>query len=195
MGLVYWWNGTDWDLGAQPVPDCPGPPVPGGIIFCGPNSWWISAAGVEGQTLVSHGADAPTWASIFPAADLDVPWQTPNLLNSWVNSGPGYDPVGYRKLANGTVELKGLPKGGKVNQPIFVLPPDCCPYAQIPRSVLAGNGGARVDVTKTGSVAVQWYIGSGSNANVSLAGYTFAIAPTFVGTCRLSGVGALIGAH
>ena len=191
---MFWWTGTEWEIGSSPVPDCPGPPISGGVVFCGPNSWWISDAGVEGQVLASHGADAPTWENVlFPVAELDTDWQTPDLLNSWVHNGPGFEPVGFRWLHNGTMELKGFVKGGKLGQAIFMLPPDCCPTVQVAQLVVAGPGEARLDITKSGAVMVRWYIGVGSNAGVSLAGCTFAITPTFFGTCRLSGVGSLIG--
>lgn len=176
--IVYWFDGAHWTHGSTPIPDCPGPPVPGGIIYCGTNTWWISAAGTEGQVLVSHGADAPTWETPAVAATPPL-FTTAALLNGWVNYGLGYEGAGFRLHADGTCELKAYIKGGKTATSCLLLPPGCRPALQMPYMTLSNNtGSARVDVAKSGNVYVQSYQGGGSNASVSLNGIRFPVAPT-----------------
>jgi len=48
-------------------------------------------------------------------------WVAPTLLNSWVNFGSDYTPVGY-SMEGGRVWLRGLIKSGTLNADAFVLP-------------------------------------------------------------------------
>ena len=51
-----------------------------------------------------------------------LPWNAPSLLNGWANQGGGYTTAGYRRHADGTVELKGGITGSQgsdaINLPI-----------------------------------------------------------------------------
>ena len=165
--IIYWWDGAHWTHGAAPVPDAPGPPVPGAVWFCGPNAMLMTTAGTLGQVLVSGGEDAPYWA------DIDPPWETPTLLNGWTNFGLGYAPAGFRRHLDGTGELRGYLSGGLLGVPMFVVPYK--PALQVPRLVLAGMGSARVDVSRLGSVIAQRFQGGGG-PTVSLTGYRYPLA-------------------
>jgi hypothetical protein len=170
---VYWWDGAHWQLGIAPVPDAPGPPIPGGVWYCGPNTIYMTEAGQIGQHLVSHGADAPTWE--WPITSTE--WVEVELLNGWVNYGLGYETAAYCLGDDDFVEFKGYIKGGKTAMPVFVLPQQLSPSLQVPRMVLSNNNGnARVDVAKTGNVYVQSYQGTGNNKSVSIGGIRFRVA-------------------
>jgi hypothetical protein len=103
-------------------------------------------------------------------------WQdaTSLLVNSWVNYAAGHRTVGYRKSAIGQVFLRGLVKSGTApSVTIFTLPSGFRPAQQEIFMQASNLGQARVDVFTTGAVQVVSYIGSGSNAFVSLAGINF----------------------
>jgi hypothetical protein len=171
--VVYWFDGKHWTHGSAPVPDCPGPPKPGGVIYCGLNTWWISDPGPEGYKLTSHGENTPTFEPP-PSAPL---FTEATLVNGWVNFGSGFDTAGFRRHTDGTTELKGTVCLGKIAVAVFVLPPKLAPILQQQRLVLSGTGAARVDVGKSGSVIVQLYQGTGSNGRVDLGGYRFPAVP------------------
>lgn len=162
--VVYWWDGAHWTHGSAPVPDCPGPPKPGGVVFCGPNAFWISEAGTEGQVLVSHGEDAPTWENI---TNSNPPWVTPTLTNNWKNYSTTFESAGYREIP-GKIEFSGLVKGGATGKPIFTMALSRPLSKDSIHLGVAGKGVARIDVTVSGEVLVRTYQGLGSNVFVSL---------------------------
>ena len=103
------------------------------------------------------------------------PWQTPTLLNGWVNYGSGYNPAGYFKDSSGVVHLRGLVKsggfdvfGGIFTLPIGYRPPGRGIFAVLTNSELGG-----VDVLSNGEVLPR----IGNNAWISLEGITFRVAP------------------
>jgi hypothetical protein len=104
----------------------------------------------------------------------DTSWtNVSSFSNSWVNFGSGVRVAGYRKLLNGTVEIRGMVKSGSVAQ-IFALPSTYWPTAQEAFLVHAGTSGfARVEVYPSGSVALTGYGTGGSNTLVSLSGIYF----------------------
>jgi len=57
-------------------------------------------------------------------------WQTPTLLNSWVNVGPGYSEAGYYKDPFGRIWLRGLLRVGASGTVIFTLPSGYRPAAE-----------------------------------------------------------------
>lgn len=98
-------------------------------------------------------------------------WQTPALLNGWVDYGAPFNPVGYCVDAFGIVRLRGLAKSGTVGTttPIFQLPTGLIPPNQCAFAVQSNNTIGRVDVDASGNVIVV----IGTNAFVSLDGIAF----------------------
>lgn len=98
-------------------------------------------------------------------------WVAPALLNSWVNFGGAYSPVGYYKDNLNIVHLRGLIKSGTATAgtPLFTLPAGYLPaYIMIfptPSNDLYGE----TQVRATGSVEIV----VGSNVWISLDGISF----------------------
>lgn len=113
--------------------------------------------------------DAPTSYTLDPWHNVGDPGE-PAFLNSWVNYGPGYDVVGFRKDPFGRVHLRGLLKGGTTGNPVFTLPVGYRPPAQ--SYFVTDNAGvhARVVVNTVGTVTVD--IGPAGN-NTSLETVSF----------------------
>lgn len=176
--LVYWYDGKHWTLGAAPIPDTPGSPIPGGVWYCGVNTMHMTEAGTEGKFLASHGAgETPTWELPPNDKPLVPVWITPPLLNGWLNYAAGWEVAGVRKHLDGTGELKGLLKLGTRRTAMFVIPDGLGlrPPVSVPRTVSSGNGYARVDINPSGSVIVNTYFTGGSNAFVSLSGIRYSL--------------------
>jgi len=90
-------------------------------------------------------------------------WQTPTLINSWVNYGGGWQGARYIKDDTGTVFIEGLVAAGTGT--VFTLAAGYRPLNSLIFSTVANNAFARMDVTTAG--LVQWNTG-GTNAYVSL---------------------------
>lgn len=94
----------------------------------------------------------------------DSGWIAPTLLNSWVNYGAPFDPIGYRKIG-GIVFMRGLAKNGTAPGTIFVLPVGYRTAAQLIVAVVTNvNTIGRMDLQPDGVVRME----SGSNAWFSL---------------------------
>lgn len=83
----------------------------------------------------------------------------PTFGGAFVNYGAGYAGAGFRRYADGTVELRGLVKTGTAGQTIFTLPAG---YRPVDNKILATSsndtyGQVRVDAT-TGNVIL--FVGS-----------------------------------
>jgi hypothetical protein len=76
-------------------------------------------------------------------------WQTPTLINSWVNYANGYNPAGYRKTTDGIVQLLGLICNGTLSTPAFVLPTGYRPLkpVHIPSNANGVIGYVRLDTS------------------------------------------------
>lgn len=102
-------------------------------------------------------------------------WTAPTLGTAWVNYGGAapnqHQDAGYRKLLNGTVEIRGMVKSGTVST-IFTLPVGFRPLKNETFIQLSNTGSARVEIFANGNVVVT-YLTGGSNAFVSLAGIRF----------------------
>ena len=99
-------------------------------------------------------------------------WQTPRLLNDWVNYGNGFNNAGYFKDSLGIVHLKGLVRGGTADT-IFTLPLGYRPSARELHGVSCSpNTIGRVDILPNGTVRRH----VGDNAWISLDGITFRAA-------------------
>jgi hypothetical protein len=103
---------------------------------------------------------------------LQENWQTPSLLNAWVNYASGYNPAGYFLDKSGIVHLRGLVRSGTVGAAIFTLPAGYRPPFRELHMVMSNGAVARCDVLVDGSVTAV----TGSNAWFSLDGITFRVA-------------------
>jgi hypothetical protein len=77
-----------------------------------------------------------------------VKWQTPTLLNSWVNYGSPYEPPGYHMDASGVVHLRGMVRGGTAGDAnsIFTLPAGYRPLYDVIVPAVAADAFAEVHV-------------------------------------------------
>jgi hypothetical protein len=101
-------------------------------------------------------------------------WQTPTLLNSWVDFGNPYGPTAYRKDLNGVVHLRGVIKDGTTTggTVVFTLPAGFRPGANLEEIFVATTNpqnSAEVVVEADGDVAIY----GASATYISLSGITF----------------------
>jgi hypothetical protein len=98
------------------------------------------------QTLTNKTLTTPTIT--------DTGWLTPTLVNSWVDFGSTFAVVGYRKLANGDVELRGAVKtGSSGTATITTLPEGYRPTATINRIISSAGRIVILRVSSAGVVA------------------------------------------
>jgi hypothetical protein len=86
-----------------------------------------------------------------------LPWNTPTLLNGWANIGGGLDVAGYRRHADGSVEIKGaITKGTNASAVAFNIPDGYRPFKQRQFTIggLSGDRIAQMDVATNGNVIV-----------------------------------------
>lgn len=103
-------------------------------------------------------------------------WIAATLTNSWTNYAGTYELAGYRKMADGTVMLRGLVKTGTVAVAIFTLPVAYRPALNSIWQQTANLGTCRMSVlASTGSVQVDAYISPGTSGLVSLSGIRFSV--------------------
>jgi hypothetical protein len=84
------------------------------------------AIGPQGPTGATGGnATVPldAWHNIGAAGE-------PAFLNNWV-AFPGHQPPAFRKMPDGTVQLRGMLRNGTMGQPMFTLPASCWPKAYV----------------------------------------------------------------
>jgi hypothetical protein len=108
-------------------------------------------------------------------------WQTPTLLNAWINRGSPNNPVGYWKGTDGVVHLRGSIQSGVTNTNIFILPAGYRPpgkevFLVLCYSSTLGYVPGRVDVFSDGTVLCQTGPASGLTVLLSLDGLTFRVA-------------------
>ena len=103
----------------------------------------------------------------------------PTLLNSWVNYGSEYTPVGYYKTVEGIVNLSGTIKDGtsSTGTILFTLPTGFRPLTRKNLIAQCSNGTAvnacQIDIDTSGNVTLK---ANGQNTWLSLDGVNF---PTF----------------
>ena len=118
-------------------------------------------------------------AGVLTAAGIaSEAWVYPALGNAWVTpgaSGASVQTVSYRKMADGTVTLRGIAGNGTVST-MFVLPTGYRPLLNEWFLCLANNGGVQIAVLSTGDVLVNSYIAGGTNTLVSLGGIRFHVS-------------------
>lgn len=122
-------------------------------ITIGRNMGW-------GETPVNIAGNLVVNGSITNA-NLDSQWQTPVLLNGWVNFDSGYNLAQYRIDGDGVVWLRGLVKDGTFGTNIFNLPTGFRPsHRQLHVVCTWSNnppaGIGRVDVASDGFVSFQY---------------------------------------
>ena len=95
----------------------------------------------------------------------------PTLLNSWVNFGDGFAPVGYWKGSDNMVHITGLIKNGVTSEGavIFTLPSGFRPEFKGIFTITQDNAVGRIDVNDNGNVLV---VKAGA-VFTSLAGISF----------------------
>jgi len=108
-------------------------------------------------------------------------WQSPALLNSWVNFGSVYNPVGYWRDSVGVVHLRGVIRSGTFRATIFTLPAGYRPAleeAQLTWCISSAMGYqvARVDISAAGEVICVQAASSGTTTALFLDGMTFRAA-------------------
>jgi hypothetical protein len=126
---------------------------------------------------------------------LQEDWQTPTLVNGWVNYGSGFNPAGYFQDKNGVVHLRGLVRNGTAGSIIFTLPSSYRPESRELFAVIANSELGRCDVLPNGTVQAVL----GSNTWFSLDGITFraaqlsiVIPPVIIDPPILVGGGGLV---
>jgi hypothetical protein len=129
----------------------------------------------EGKILV----DGSEYAGPAPAAPAVPAFIAPILLNSWKNHGDTANykqsVAGYRKHADGTVELTGLVDGGAVGTNIFNLPAGYRPANQKAFAVCCAASGdtiAFIKIQPNGNVLFS----TGTPNSVFLTGVRFPLA-------------------
>lgn len=99
------------------------------------------------------------------------PWTTPTFQNSWTKyaSGGLYGNVGYRKMPDGTVVMRGLIASGTQNNTAFTLPVGYRPTDNQLFACAMNGGVNRITVQTDGQVVVQETLaGTFNNTWISL---------------------------
>lgn len=111
---------------------------------------------------------------ILPSTQIAEAFIAPTLLNSWVNWGVPFNPVGYGKDAQGFVHLRGVIKNGTttLGTQLFTLPAGYRPANQEIYSVASNSAYGEVRIDAAGVVTVQ----VGAAAFLSLDNITFRAA-------------------
>jgi hypothetical protein len=107
-----------------------------------------------GYVPVARGDDTYSWMPPTGTTTEIGPgdWQTPTLLNSWVNPYPGiHNNPEYRIDSFGMVHLQGMVGGGSAGT-IFTLPVGFRPTLPQTFKVNANSGSIRIDVNADGTV-------------------------------------------
>lgn len=133
----------------------------------------------DGTTIVLNGDGSYTMGRIARDSAgvttiTDSTWTVATLTAPWVAFGSGLRTPGYRRKLNGEVQLRGMIKSGAAGGTIFTLPVGMRPTE--PETFICAAGGpgaARVDVSASGVVSVNAFIGAGTNSYVSLSGISF----------------------
>lgn len=121
--------------------------------------------------IMSLTGDGALRVSKLQISNLDA-WNNLAYQNSWQDYGVPFQTPGYRKLPDGTVELRGLIKKSTTPAPsetIAVLPGNFRPTQTRVYNVISNNAVARIDILSTGVIQYQ----AGSNLWISLEGIRF----------------------
>lgn len=140
---------------------------------------WLAWSKIALDSTVVHktGNETITGIKSFssPVIITSENWIPATLTNSWTNYGGTYEVASYRKMADGTVMLRGLIKTGTVGVAAFTLPVGYRPAGTSIWAALANAGMCRIDLNTTGTVIVTSYISPGTSLFVSLSGIRFSV--------------------
>lgn len=103
---------------------------------------------------------------------INEAWQTPTLINGWVNFGSPFETSGFYKDKEGVVHLKGVIKNG-VTFPAFQLPEGYRPSKQKIFTAIYNDTIGRLDVDEYGSVFPP--LNAPPNSYISLEGVSFRV--------------------
>lgn len=118
----------------------------------------VRSAGAIETYYAAAGANPISWTRagqrISNASDADTAWTSATLLNAFAHYGSPFGPAGYRKMADGTVVVRGLISGGSANAIAFTLPAGYRPATgrQYLFMVHNANGPVRIDVNDAGNI-------------------------------------------
>ena len=92
--------------------------------------------------------------------DRDSGWQTPTLLNGWVNFLAGNQSARYRRLSSGLVVIEGVIKSGNQldGTPLFTLPAGFRPSGDILFAASSGSQPAGLTVRPFGDVVTGYNV-------------------------------------
>jgi microcystin-dependent protein len=138
----------------------------------------------NGALLVSGytGGGTNAWLSLdgVVIASPQGEWYTPGLINSWVNFGAPWAPLGFTVNKNGICSIRGLVKSGTVTVPTALTTAGAIPFPPMYEEAFLGsasaNAGARVDAYQDGSLGFVGFINAGNNGYLALRGRWFADA-------------------
>lgn len=105
-----------------------------------------------------------------------TPWETPTLLNSWVEYNPSFSAPAYYKDPWGVVHLRGvIANGSAVDATMFTLPAGFRPADAAIFTGACSAGPCRINVTSGGNVSQAASVGGWNSATgwVSIDGITF----------------------
>ncbi|MEH7236749.1 phage tail spike protein [Bacillus sp. JJ1562] len=107
----------------------------------------------------------------FDQPIVQNPFISPSFQNFWVNYDRGFEPIGYRKNSNNTIEFKGRISSGSIGQtrPMFRLANGHIPSNARTFPVLTDTGIGNLTIFNNGDVCLL----SGGNGWVSLDGVSF----------------------
>lgn len=103
-----------------------------------------------------------------PVSGEDTGWITPTLTGGWLDFGPPYTPIRYRRI-NGLVYIEGVGKNGGTGATTFTLPVGFRPGSTKIFATPANAGVADVRAQTTGEVFVGGYYAGGSNQIVGFS--------------------------
>jgi lysophospholipase L1-like esterase len=105
------------------------------------------------------------------ALQVNTPWFTPTLNNTWVAFSANFDTFGYMKDAMGFVHLRGLIKSGTAGSgnAIVTLPVGFRPSRRKYISTVSNSAFGVVEIFEDGTI----YLSTGTNAFVSFDNITF----------------------
>lgn len=129
----------------------------------------VTAPAITGATTIGTGATITT-PTITPAG-----WTSLTLQNSWVDHGGYGGAPDYRKLPDGTVELRGGVKNGVTadGTTVTTLPAGNRPLRKHLSFQSHAGGGTIVEVNTDGTVKIYNNPGAINNAELALSGICF----------------------
>jgi hypothetical protein len=129
------------------------------------------ASAISETNAALSAAQAATFDPSLYATKAQQAWQTPTLLNGWVQFGAPYPTVQYYKDSIGVVHLRGCVKSGTIGIPITVLPVGYRPGYSCSFSTPSNTGVGIMVVQTDGTIMPA----VGSNSSLLLDGISFRV--------------------